>query len=109
MTTIVARILRVLTGHAQAAMLHAVDEDGLELRLEVPAAHARTVVPGQVLVMQWSAHAVPELTPTPTPAQHAHHDDDPIDHEFDIRSEPPSARAIEDELSMLLGPARRKG
>lgn len=107
MTTIVARILRVLTGHAQAAMLHAVDEDGLELRLEVPAAHARTVMPGQVLVMQWSAHTVPELTPTPP--QNAHHDDDPIDHEFDIRSEPPSARAIEDELSTLLGLARRKG
>jgi len=111
MTTIAARIVRVLNGPAAPTMLHAIDEDGLELRLEVPSAHARMVVPGQVLVVQWSAHAVPDLASPPETPRHAIPTDDPIDHEFDIRSDTatPTARDIEDELSTLLGPARRKG
>ena len=70
-TTIVARIIRVLTGNATATMLHAVDEDGLEIKLEVPPAQARAVVPGQVLVMQWSTHGIPELSSPQAPVQAA--------------------------------------
>jgi hypothetical protein len=111
MTTLVARVLRVLTGHTQEAMLHAVTDDGLEVRLEVPGAQARTVVPGHVLVVQWSAHAVPELRAAPeTPEPAA--TDDPIDHEFDIHREThgstPRAHFIEDALNTLLGAARGK-
>lgn len=111
MTTLVARVLRVLTDNTQAAMLHAVTDDGLELRLEVPGAQARTVVAGHVLVVQWSAHAVPEMrasseAPEPTAT------DDPIDHEFDIHREThgssPRAHFIEDALNTLLGAARGK-
>lgn len=110
-TTMVARILRVLTGHDTATMLHAVDDDGLEIKLEVPPAQARTIVPGQVLVLQWSAHSIPALAaPTAAPQPAAI---DPIDHEFDLRSGPPasaaSARTIIDEFNTLLGAPRRKG
>lgn len=111
MTTLVARVLRVLTDQAQAAMLHAVTDDGLELRLEVPGAQARTVVPGHVLVVQWSSHPVPELRPPPeTPEPTTY--DDPIDHEFDIHRETqgstPRAHFLEDALNTLLGAARGK-
>ena len=112
-TTIVARIIRVLTGNATATMLHAVGEDGLEIKLEVPPAQARAVVPGQVLVMQWSAHSVPELSTPQAPARPAALPIDPLDHEFDIRSETPAsatgARDIIDEFNTLLGSPRRKG
>ena len=110
-TTMVARIVRVLTGHDTATMLQAVDDDGLEIKLEVSPAQARTIVPGQVLVMQWSAHSIPALTvPQATPQAAAA---DPIDHEFDLRSEPPasaaSARHIINKFNTLLGAPRRKG
>lgn len=112
MTTIAARITRVLTGASTATLLHAIDDDGLEIRLEVPPAQARAVVPGQVLVVQWSTHTIPELTiaevqpPTARPA-------DPLDHEFDIRRETstaaPGARDIIDEFDVLLGSSRGRG
>lgn len=112
MTTIAARITRVHTGSSVATLLHAIDDDGLEHRIEVPPALARAVVPGQVLVLQWSVHTVPTLSSQepPAPAPRAV---DPIDHEFDLRSEPPaaagSARDIIDEFNALLGPARGRG
>jgi hypothetical protein len=111
MITIVARITHVVTGHDTATLLQAIDDDDLEIKLEVPPAQARMIVPGQVLVLQWSAHTVPALT-TPAPQLEAPAAD-PIDHEFDLRSEPPaspaSARSIIDEFNTLLGTARRKG
>lgn len=61
MTTVVARVLRVLIGHSPTAMLHSRAENGNEFKLEVPAASVRDVSPGQVLVLQWSVHSLPEL------------------------------------------------
>jgi hypothetical protein len=111
--TIVARIVRVVTGNATATLLHAVVEDGLEAKLEVLPAQARAVVPGQVLVMQWSVHSIPELSTPQAPARPAALPVDPLDHEFDIRSETPAsttgARDIIDEFNTLLGSPRRKG
>ncbi len=111
MKTTVARILRVHTGHATATMLHAIDDDGLEIKLEVSPAQARAIVPGNVLIVQWSAHGVPDLSSTQAP-QPAAQPTDPLDHEFDIRSETPasatSARDIIDEFNTLLGSTRRK-
>ena len=60
MNTTIARVLRVLTGHSATAMLHAVDERGHELKIEVPTELTRTVAPGRVLVFQWSVHGLPE-------------------------------------------------
>ena len=62
MNTVVARVLRVLSGHSTAAMVHAVDEHGHEHRLEVPVEAAREVAAGSVLVLQWSAHRLPGVT-----------------------------------------------
>ena len=73
MATQVYRVSRVLTAAGSpVARVQAVDEDGHELRLEVPTTAAREIAAGYVLVLQWSAHAVPEfvvqseLQPSPT-------------------------------------------
>ena len=113
-TTVVARIARVITGHDTATKLEAFDDDGLEIKFEVSPAQARAIVPGQVLVLQWSTHTIPEWTSSETFAVGTRVDlKDPIDLEFDIRSEPPatpaSARNILDEFNTLLGTPRRKG
>lgn len=63
MTTIVARILRVMSGHSTTAMIVAADDASRELRLEVPADAVEGVSPNQVLVVQWSAHALPNPVP----------------------------------------------
>ena len=60
-TTIVARVVRVLVGHSPTALIHAREEDGSEHKLEVSAEAARNVSVGQVLVLQWSVHNLPEL------------------------------------------------
>ena len=60
MNTVVARVLRVLSGHSTAAMVHAVDEHGHEHKLEVPSSQAADLAPGAVLVLQWSVHRLPD-------------------------------------------------
>jgi hypothetical protein len=111
MTTLVARVIRVLTGNSTATMLHAIDNNSLEIKLEVSPAQARAIVPGQVLVVHWSAHSIPELAvpqtqPTALPS-------DPLDHEFDLHSATPAsttrAQNIIDEFNTLLGSPRAKG
>lgn len=67
MNVVVARVARVLSGHSTAAMVHAVDEHGHEQRLELPAAAVAELVPGAVLVLQWSVHRLPDtLAEAPT-------------------------------------------
>ena len=62
MTMQVFRVARVLTAASSpVAQLHAVNAEGHELRLEVPTITAREIAAGHVLVLQWSAHAVPEF------------------------------------------------
>jgi len=61
MTMIVARILRVLQGHSPTAMVHARDPVGHEHKLEVPLESIRGVTAGQVLVLEWSVHDLPEM------------------------------------------------
>lgn len=60
MNTVVARVLRVLSGHSTAAMVHAVDEHGHEHKLEVPSSQAVDLTPGAVLVLHWSVHRLPD-------------------------------------------------
>ena len=60
MNTVVARVLRVLSGHSTAAMVHAVDEHGYEHKLEVPSSQAADLAPGAVLVLHWSVHRLPD-------------------------------------------------
>ncbi len=57
MTTQAFRVVRVRsTGQSPVARIEAVDEDGHELRLEVPAAAARGAGEGQLLLVHWSLH-----------------------------------------------------
>ncbi|MBZ5709652.1 hypothetical protein [Nannocystis pusilla] len=72
MNTVVARVLRVLTGQSPIALVHAIDELGHEHKLELPAATVRGVTTGHLLVLQWSLHAPPGLvgpTADTTPAE----------------------------------------
>lgn len=62
MTMQVYRVARVLTAASSpVAQLHAINTAGHELRLEVPTTAVREIAAGQVLVLQWSVHAVPEV------------------------------------------------
>ena len=58
--TIAARIQAVRVGHSARALIHAVDSEGLEYKLEVPADAVQRTAPGQVLVLHWSIHALPD-------------------------------------------------
>jgi hypothetical protein len=74
MTTQVYRVARVLTAASSpVAQLHAVNVEGHELRLEVSTSAVREIAAGQVLVLQWSAHSVPEFVaqsePQPSPTR----------------------------------------
>ncbi len=61
MATQVYRVAHVLTAAASpVARLQAIDEDGHELRLELPVALVQRIAPGHVLVLNWSIHALPE-------------------------------------------------
>ena len=108
---VAARVIRVVTGNATATLVHAIDDGGRDQKLELTPAQARTILPGQVLILQWSVHDVPELSsalavPVTRPA-------DPLDHEFDLRINTPApaagARDILDEFNALLGMPRKKG
>lgn len=63
MKTQLARIREVMSGHSARALVHAVDADGLEYKLEVPADDARGLAEGHVLWIAWSAHAMPPTQP----------------------------------------------
>ena len=112
MITIAARIARVVTGSSTATLLHAIDDDSLEIKIEVSPAQARAVVPGQVLIVQWSVHTVPDLTAHEQPPPMARVAD-PIDHEFDNRNDTAASAAIGrsfmDDFNVLLGSTRGRG
>jgi hypothetical protein len=58
MITQTFRVTRVLAGHSPVARIDGVDDDdGLELRLEVPVDAVRGASPGQVLVVNWTLQA----------------------------------------------------
>ena len=58
---VVAHVRRVLTGHSDRALIHAVADANLEIKIEVPAASVRDVSPdrGHVLVVSWSLLELP--------------------------------------------------
>ena len=69
--TIVADIKRVLRGHSDRALIHAVDPRGLEYKLEIPLEEAAALPSGAnlQLVLSWSVHAIAAApTASPTPA-----------------------------------------
>ena len=80
--TFVARVRRVLTGHSDRSLIHAVDDDNLETKMEVQSEVLRDLVPGQqyMLVLSWTLQPVvttpasretaapPARAPTPLPS-----------------------------------------
>lgn len=109
MNTVVARVLRVLSGHSAAAMVHALDEHGHELRFEVPAASVQELEPGAVLVLQWSVHRLPDtLAQLPAnerataPSESAARVNEPMS-----RTPEPAERPLASPASLPLGSTER--
>jgi hypothetical protein len=134
MTTQTFRVVRMLTGHSPVARIDGVDEDGHELRLEVPADAARSASVDQILVVNWSLQAQPVAPGSTTEvrssertragsapvvdAEFSTPSPDAIDREFmalmagrrPARAAPAiPVRDIDLELSTLLGAAGAKG
>lgn len=68
---ILARIVRIRSGHSERALVHAVGADEHEYKLEVPAEAVASLPPGHshMLVLWWSIHASPAVVmASPTPA-----------------------------------------
>ena len=64
--TIIADIKRVMRGHSDRALIHAVGQSGLEYKLEIPLEEAAALPTGGnlQLVLSWSVHAI-AAAPTP--------------------------------------------
>jgi len=58
--TIIADIKRVMRGHSDRALIHAVGQNGLEYKLEIPLEEAVALPAGGnlQLVLSWSVHAI---------------------------------------------------
>ena len=67
---IVAPVKRVLRGHSDRSLVHAIEEAGLESKIEVPSEAVRDLVPGQqyVLVVSWALQPASASAPTAAPA-----------------------------------------
>jgi len=95
MKSVVARIERIRSGHSDRALIHAIDAEGCEYKLEVPIGEVRELPPGHLLVISWSIHANPSLpampamtapappaTPSATPAAQAIPTSSSVDAQF---------------------------
>lgn len=65
---ILARVRRVLIGHSERALVHAVDDAGLEYKIEVPTEAVQGDGRAHVLEITWSLRPAAETT-TPTESQ----------------------------------------
>lgn len=61
MSSIVARIERIRSGHSDRALVHAIDTRGHDYKIEVPLADVSELLAGHghLLVLSWSIHANP--------------------------------------------------
>lgn len=64
-TQIVAHVRRVLRGHSDRALVHAVDGAGVEYKIEVPLDQVRALdeAQGYALALTYAIHSVPGLPP----------------------------------------------
>ncbi len=102
-----AHVRRVLTGHSDRALIHAVDDAGHEYKLEVPAGAVRGLEAdrGLVLMVSWSLLALPRAAepaaaPTGAPA-------DPPPASATSTSTPKPANAVDAEFMALMARTRR--
>lgn len=98
---VLARVESIRLGHSERALVHAIDDDGRELKLEVPQDSVRGLVAGSelVLLVAWSLHALPRITEpeaaTPVPLT-----------EPAPPTETASTSSVDDEFMVLLSGAR---
>ena len=95
--TVNARVRRVVIGHSERALIHAVDGANLEFKIEVPSEAVRGVVPGQELMLTLSWTLQPVVT-APVPRETAA----PA-----ARAPTPLPSAVDEEFMALM--ARRRG
>jgi hypothetical protein len=101
--TQVYRVAHVLTAAASpVARLQAIDEDGHELRLELPVALVQRIAPGHVLVLNWSVHALPEPL-APAAVQNG----PPVAADQAPLTSAASPRAVDDAFMDLMSRVRR--
>jgi hypothetical protein len=104
--TQVYRVVGVQTAIASpVARLQAIDEDGQEVRLELPAALVQRTAPGHVLVLHWSIHALPE--PLAAAAAQPQAADPQLQAEASPLAAATSPRAVDDAFMDLMSRVRR--
>jgi hypothetical protein len=103
MATQVYRVSRVLTAAGSpVARVQALNEEGHEARLELPALLVQRIAPGHVLVLNWSIHALPELLAPAAPQEEPNviADQAPL-------TSAGSPRAVDDAFMDLMSRVRR--
>ena len=96
MATQIFRVARVLTAAASpVARLQGVDQNGHEIRLEVPVALVHQIAAGHLLVVNWSVHALPEQAPAVAEAP-------PVATQVAAQVSAPSGRAVDDAFMELM-------
>ena len=115
MTTILAQIRAIRTGHSERAQVHAVCARGRDYKIEVGTDEVPGVV-GDMIVLSWTAHANPAVAtsivptpetsaPAPAPAPTTGEAAD-VDNQFDALMRGAAARQAltpEQQLAALLG------
>ena len=98
---VLARVESIRLGHSERALVHAVDDDGRELKLEVPQDSVRGLVAGSelVLLIAWSLHTLPRFAEPEAAAPAPLAEPAPA-------AEITSASATDDEFMVLLSGAR---
>ncbi len=103
MATQVYRVTRVLTAAGSpVARVQAMNDEGHEARLELPTALVQRIAPGNVLVLNWSIHALPELL-APAAAQ----EEPQVIADQAPRTSAASPRAVDDAFMDLMSRVRR--
>lgn len=95
--TVNARVRRVVIGHSERALIHAVDGGNLEYKIEVPSEAVRDVVSGQELMLTLSWTLQPLVPATTSPSTAAPPPPAPT----------PLPSAVDEEFMALM--ARRRG
>lgn len=98
---VLAHVRRVLTGHSDRALVHAVANAGLEIKMEVPAESVREVAPDRsyVLMVSWS---LLELPPAAEPVAASTAPSEPA-----AAAPPTPANAVDAEFMALMSRGRR--
>ena len=98
---VLARVESIRLGHSERALVHAVDDDGRELKLEVPQDSVHGLVAGSelVLLIAWSLHTLPRVAEPEAAAPAPLAEPAPA-------AETTSASATDDEFMVLLSGAR---